>query len=104
VVDDSYHRAHICPAVSAFDNGSSTQARAPRYFFAHRAAFGFGYPRRERILCIAALFFSAVLEISQLIIPGRHARFTDFLIDAFGACTGIIAASLLRSMRVQLTT
>ena len=68
------------------------------------AAFGFGYPRRERILCIAALFFSAVLEISQLIIPGRHARFTDFLTDAFGACTGIIAASLLRSMRVQLTT
>jgi VanZ family protein len=68
------------------------------------AAFSIGYPRRERILCIAAVFFSAALEISQLMIPGRHARLSDFLVDAFGACVGIVAASLLRSIRVQLTT
>ena len=46
--------------------------------------------------------FSAALEISQLIIPGRHAR-SDFLVDAFGACVGIFAGSLLRSMRIQPT-
>jgi VanZ family protein len=68
------------------------------------AAFSIGYPRRERMLCIAAILFSAGLEISQHMIPGRHARLSDFLLDALGSCVGIVAASLLRSMRVQLTT
>ena len=58
------------------------------------AAFSVGYPRRERILSIAAVLFSAVLEISQMMIPGRHARFSDFLVDAFGACVGVVAASM----------
>jgi VanZ family protein len=28
--------------------------------------------------------------VLQLFVPGRHARLADFVMDAFGACTGII--------------
>jgi hypothetical protein len=58
------------------------------------AALSVGYPRRELTLCIAAILFSATLELTQLIIPGRHARLTDLIVDAFGACVGVVAASM----------
>jgi VanZ family protein len=100
-----YSRKSIwTPAVPSPSNGNPAQVRTRRYFFLAGVAFSVGYARRELILCIAAILFSAVLEISQLMIPGRHARLSDFLVDAFGACIGIVAVSLLRSMRVQPTT
>jgi VanZ family protein len=73
-------------------------------FLVAGAAFGLGYPRREFILCTSAILFSAALEVSQLMIPGRHATFSDFFVDILSACAGIAAASLLVSTRAQLTT
>jgi VanZ family protein len=73
-------------------------------FLVTGAAFGLGYPRRESILCTLAILFSAMLEVAQLLIPGRHATFSDFLVDILSACAGIAAASLLGSARVQVST
>ena len=56
------------------------------------AAFGLGYRLRLRVMCAAAVVFCACLELVQLAVPGRHARISDFLIDAAAACGGIVMA------------
>jgi len=33
---------------------------------------------------VALLAFAAAIELAQLLVPGRHARLSDFLIDAWG--------------------
>ena len=64
-------------------------------FMATGAAFGFGYPLRVFILPIAMLAFSAVIELAQLMVPGRHARLSDFLTDATAACLGVFVSLLV---------
>ena len=56
-------------------------------FFAAGLAFGIGYPQRHRFP--ALLVFTAVIEMAQLVVPGRHARLTDFVVDAVGIMTGL---------------
>ncbi len=34
-----------------------------------------------------------LLEILQLWVPGRHARFEDFVVDALAACAGLTVAA-----------
>ena len=58
-------------------------------------AFGFAYLGYEWLLGIGAVIFCAVIELAQLMIPGRHARLSDFFVDAAAACVGIIAGSIL---------
>jgi VanZ family protein len=45
------------------------------------------------------VIFCGVIELAQLMIPGRHARLTDFFIDAIAVCIGIFAGSMLTRMR-----
>lgn len=58
-------------------------------------AFGLGYKRRHDLLAILLVIFSGSIEIAQLFIPGRHARLSDFIIDAVAACIGLVISSLL---------
>ena len=58
-------------------------------FVATGAAFGLGYPRRFLLLPIALLAFTAAIEVAQMMVPGRHARLSDFLTDAAASCVGI---------------
>ena len=57
--------------------------------------FGLGYKRRHDLLAIFLILFSASIEIAQLFVPGRHARLSDFIIDAVAAYIGLVMASLL---------
>ncbi len=50
------------------------------------AAFGLGYPEQKFTTVMAVVPVMAVLELLQLLAPGRHARVSDFLINALGAC------------------
>jgi VanZ family protein len=50
------------------------------------------------VICVAAIVFCAALELLQLAVPGRHARFSDFLIDAGAACFGIAIAWFVRRL------
>ena len=58
-------------------------------------AFGLGYKRRHDLLAILLVIFSGSIEIAQLFVPGRHARLSDFIIDAVAACIGLVMSSLL---------
>jgi VanZ family protein len=58
-------------------------------FLATGVAFGIGYPNRVRVLAPALVIFVSAIEIAQLWVPGRHARLSDFLLDAVGVSIGL---------------
>jgi VanZ family protein len=65
-------------------------------------AFGVGYARQWWPVALGLVGFTAAVEFAQLFVPGRHARLSDFVIDAGAVCLGIaivwgmnVAASLL---------
>ena len=55
-------------------------------------AFALGYPRRILLATLLLVGFVGVVEIAQLFVPGRHARLSDFLIDAFAVSIGLAGA------------
>jgi len=63
-------------------------------FAATGLAFGIGYGPRYPI-AIALVIFAGAIEIAQLFVPGRHARLSDFLVDAFAACLGFFASHVV---------
>ena len=69
-------------------------------FFLAGISFGIAYLGREYFLSIGAFIFCAVMEFAQLYVPGRHARFSDFTIDAIAAIMGIfVGPFVLRKCR-----
>ena len=67
-------------------------------FLATGAAFSLGYACRYWLLVIALVAFAAAIELAQILVPGRHARFTDFLTDGAAACLGIGFSYLLGTL------
>ena len=51
-------------------------------------AFGLAYPTQRRLTFAIAIAAIALLEVLQLLAPGRHARLEDFLVDAVSAAIG----------------
>jgi VanZ family protein len=64
-------------------------------FVATGLAFGLGYRFRHLYQAVGLATFSGAIEIAQYWVPGRHARFGDFTVDAMSACIGVFAASLI---------
>jgi VanZ family protein len=62
-------------------------------------AFGVAYLGHERWLSIGAVAFCGGLELAQLMVPGRHARVSDFVVDVIAACIGVVAGSILMRMK-----
>jgi VanZ family protein len=52
-------------------------------------AFGLGYPDRYPLQTIAWVLFAAAVELVQVWVPGRHARFSDFAAGVLGLGLGI---------------
>lgn len=67
-------------------------------FYATGAAFGLVYYPRYLLLLPLLIIFAASVEILQLIVPGRHARLTDFVVDALAVCVGALTPLLARRM------
>ena len=65
-------------------------------------AFGLGFGRRPFSLAIWLVIFAGCVEIVQLFVPGRHARLSDFLVDAFAACVGLLTVALIRRVRARI--
>ena len=63
------------------------------------AAFGLSYDTRRGRLTLQLVIFAAIVEITQLFVPGRHARFSDFLIDAIAIAVGSITPAIAMQMR-----
>jgi VanZ family protein len=70
-------------------------------------AFGLAYPRHRLLTAVVAVILIGMLELLQLWMPGRHARWEDFVVDALAACAGIAVAAglgwLLRRSKTNTT-
>jgi VanZ family protein len=64
-------------------------------FFLIGSALALGYSRSDYPLCGAAIAFAGSLELLQLVVPTRHARLSDFLIDGLAAVIGIALSGLI---------
>lgn len=58
-------------------------------------AFGLAYTRYRLLTAGIAVVLIGVLELLQFSMPGRHARWGDFVVDALAACAGIAVAAVL---------
>lgn len=65
-------------------------------FFTTGAAFGLAYHRSYLLLLPVLVIFAGCIEILQLIVPGRHARLSDFIVDALAVFVGAVMALLMR--------
>jgi VanZ family protein len=68
-------------------------------FFLTGLAFGLGYATRPFLQIIGLAAFSAGIELVQLYIPGRHARLSDFLVNAVSVALGVSLAALTTGRR-----
>jgi VanZ family protein len=57
-------------------------------------AFGLAYDRKPIGIMLVLVIFAGVIELAQLFVPGRHARLSDFIVDALAACVGAALASV----------
>src|SRR5665213_1439580 len=62
-------------------------------FFLTGVAFGFGYWRRPSVVTIALVLFAGMIEVVQIFVPGRHARLSDFIVDASALCLSAVLAT-----------
>ncbi len=67
-------------------------------FGATGLAFALAYTLTP-VLAIALVVFSGAVEMLQLFIPGRHARLSDFIIDALASIVGLVTVLLITQMR-----
>lgn len=58
-------------------------------------AFGFAYRRNRLLTMLVAVVMAGVIEILQFWAPGRHARLSDFIVDAMATCAGLAIAAAL---------
>ena len=65
-------------------------------------AVGLGYPHHAARSMIVLTIFSAVVELAQLYAPGRHARVSDFVVDALFACAGVVFAAILSRLLARM--
>jgi len=65
-------------------------------------ALGLGYPGRLARNMALLVIFAAAIELAQFIMPGRHPRLIDFVVDAASACAGLVLAALLARRRPGL--
>jgi VanZ family protein len=59
------------------------------------------YNLKPFLLAIALVIFSGALEIAQLFVAGRHARVTDFIIDALVCIVGPLMISITVRVRAS---
>ena len=88
----------VVPASLRVVTGAPHNVEHALVFLAMGIAFGLGYELRMTGSCAAAIVFCAALELLQVAVPGRHARLSDFLINAGAACFGIAIAWFARRL------
>lgn len=64
-------------------------------YYGAALAFALGYEVRYNLLIALLIAFSAAVELAQLFVPGRHARLSDFVVDALSMCAGVVTARLI---------
>ncbi len=57
-------------------------------------AFAIAYPRHRPLAASVSVIAIGILELLQLVAPGRHARLEDFAVDALAALVGFAIVSV----------
>jgi VanZ family protein len=70
-------------------------------FVATGLTFGLGYSRRFFAVAVALVIFTGAIEIAQIAVPGRHARLSDFMVDALVVCIGLVTASFMSMRKIE---
>lgn len=65
-------------------------------------AFGLAVPRRAVLQVTAALVFTGAVELIQTLAPGRHARWSDFVVDSLGVLAGLALAAVMRRVATRI--
>ena len=58
-------------------------------------AFGLAYRRHRLLTSALAVAATGIIEILQFWVPGRHARLSDFIVDALTLCAGLAGVAVL---------
>jgi len=58
-------------------------------------AFGLAYRHNRFLTALLTVVMTGTIEILQFWAPGRHARLSDFVVDALAACVGLAMAVAL---------
>lgn len=58
-------------------------------------AFALAYPRQRPTAASISIVLTGALEMLQLVVPGRHARLEDFVVDALAALVGFAIAAII---------
>ena len=58
-------------------------------------AFGLAYRSNRIITAVASVVVIGAIEVLQFWAPGRHARLSDFVVDALAACAGLTVVAAL---------
>ncbi len=58
-------------------------------------AFGLAYRNNRLMTALVGITLTGAIEVLQFWSPGRHARLSDFIVDATAACAGIAFAAAL---------
>jgi VanZ family protein len=64
-------------------------------FIAAGMAFGVGYSRKPGLVSVWLVTFAGAIELAQILAPGRHARLSDFIVDALSACVGLAISTFV---------
>jgi VanZ family protein len=67
-------------------------------YFVTAVAFVLAYPRRPWTIALTAVVLAVLLELGQLIVPGRDAGVSDAVAKAVGGLSGAAAAAALLSV------
>ena len=59
-------------------------------FAATGFAFGVGFDQKRKVLATYLVGFTGFVEFLQLLVPGRHARLSDFIVDAGSIFGGLV--------------
>ena len=70
-------------------------------FLATGVAFGVGYSRSPNLVTVMLVIFAGAIEIAQIVVPSRHARLSDFIVDALAACIGAAVSSILAARTLE---
>ena len=92
----------IVPATVRPVTGTGQNFEHVLAFMALGATFGLGYPRVPARLFIALPLFAGAVELSQLLVPSRHARMGDFVVDAGAALLGVAISWLLNRLKAKI--
>src|SRR5262249_1325022 len=72
-------------------------------YWATGVAFPLGYELKLGLIATLLVFFSGAVEFAQLFVPGRHARLSDFIVDALATIVGAMTVSVVAQRPVLPT-